>query len=210
MLTTKGELLLRINSLKEPTTTVDLAEATSVSQQSVSRLLIDLAAEGLIIKKPLVHGLELRLTSKGLNVIASLAARLEHALGKGGRLTGKVETGIGEGKYYLSMEQYKEKLAVLLGASPYPGTLNVRVEETEKETFLARLPLFEVPGFEDGQRTYGPIHFYPVSVAGHDCGIVVPVRTSHGQGLVELVAPFNFRKTLGLSEGHEVAIEARR
>ncbi len=213
LLTIAGKLLLRAARVEnEATSTVSLAEQLSVSQQSVSRVIADLVSQGLVERRHLGQGMRLGLTAQGRSALVRVAQEFSEALDERSpvRITGTVETGLGEGKYYLSLSQYKERLRQLLGAEPFPGTLNLRTTEEQKLRFLARLPCFTIPGFETRTRSYGPIQFYPVTVEGQPCGIVQPLRTSHGPGLMELVAPFEFRVAFTLADGEELSVEARR
>ena len=49
---------------------------------------------------------------------------------KGFVLNGTVVSGIGEGKYYMSLGPYKEQFNTHLGFEPYPGTLNIRLSSS--------------------------------------------------------------------------------
>ena len=42
---------------------------------------------------------------------------------------GKVFSGIGKGRYYVGHEEYQKRFRERLGYSPYPGTLNVKIED---------------------------------------------------------------------------------
>ena len=205
------QLLLKAAETREETSTVLLAERIGVSQQSVSRVLVELEREGLVEKRPLTHGLRIGLTERGRLALQELQSRIGGALNTPATTTlrGVVESGVGEGKYYLSLAGYRRPLAVLLGGEPFPGTFNVRADEEEKAHFLARLPRRELPGWQTKERTYGPVAFYPVRVAGHDCGLLMPLRTTHGPGKVELVATVSLRGLLTARDGDVIIIEAR-
>lgn len=205
------KLLLKTAQQDTETSTVNLADEIGVSQQSVSRVLAELEHEQLIIKKPLSHGLNITLTAKGRLALSSLQERIAAALEQptNNTLRGIVQSGLGEGKYYLSLDGYKRPLTKLLGGELYPGTLNVQVDETAKITFLANIPSIEIPKWNTKERTYGPVTYYPVRIVGYDCGLIMPMRTTHGPGKIELVATTNLRARFKLRDGDELIIERR-
>jgi riboflavin kinase, archaea type len=209
--TTALTLLLKIAQQQtKETSTVLLAEEIGVSQQSVSRILAELATADLIRKRLLAKGLELTLTGKGRLALLALHSRLGTALGGNTQgLRGTVEKGLGEGKYYLSMSEYKHPFAQFLGREPYPGTLNLKVDADERTRFLAALTPTEIPGFVTKERTYGGVHIYPVRVGGRECGLIIPARTTHTLNKVEIVDSTHLRSTLHLKEGDVIIIERR-
>ena len=48
-------------------------------------------------------------------------------------LTGRVKSGLGEGRYYMSQKGYRAQFAKRLGIDPYPGTLNLRLSRAERK-----------------------------------------------------------------------------
>ena len=42
-------------------------------------------------------------------------------------LNGTVQSGLGEGAYYMSLRPYTDQFLEILGFSPFPGTLNVQL-----------------------------------------------------------------------------------
>lgn len=194
----------------EKSNTTALASKVGISQQSVSRIISELASDGLVEKRNGPAGLCVCITRDGWRKLSELHDAVGQALDdKGPVLKGTVETGIGEGRYYISRPEYAARLTELLGKEPYAGTLNVHVGLIEKERFLISIPLTEVPGFSSHGRTYGAVQFYPVTVQGRDCGLIIPTRRGHGPEKVELVAPFNMRQALQLHDGDEIVIERR-
>ncbi len=207
--TTALKILLAVAAQDKETSTVQLAEETGISQQSVSRVLAELDKEGLVKKRQLSSGLHLELTGKGrlglLNLLGKLNTAVKAAPAK--RLTGTLERGLGEGKYYLSHTGYKRPLARLLGKEPFPGTLNLHVKPDERALFLAGMPYTEIDGFTTAQRTYGAVRFYKITMGDRDCGLLLPERTTYGPDKVEIVDTVDLRKTMQLTDGDEVTIE---
>lgn len=209
--TTALSLMLKVAKLREETSTVSLAENIGISQQSVSRVLSELAKQGFVRKQLLVHGLKLELTGKGRLELLNLQGRLNEALGNGGvtALHGIYTKGMGEGKYYVSLPEYQKPLRKFLGKDPFPGTLNLYVNPEERTLFLAGIEHTEIPGFSTHQRTYGAVRFYPIVIGGHEAGLLLPTRTSYGPDKVEIVATLELRRALSLQEGSEAVIEQK-
>lgn len=203
-------LLLAAAEDLEDTSTVEIAEKAGVSQQSVSRVLTELAEEGLVRKEPLSRGLHISITPKGRMQLINLRARIEQALEEDLQsLTGTVQKGLGEGRYYLSVDGYKESLKELLGDEPYPGTLNVKVDPTQRERFLGSIKETVIKGFETGERSYGPVKFYPCRVGSRECGILIPIRTNHGPDLIEIVDTEHLRSYLHLHDNMQITVQKR-
>ncbi len=192
--------------------TADVAAALECSQQSVSRRLGELESSGLISRSPSHDGTTVRISRGGLSQLesfmSSLAARGSDV--PKSSIAGKVQVGLGEGKYYMSQEGYTRQFAKKLGAELYPGTLNVLCNYVEKAKFAASLcdPIV-LEGFTTHERTFGRVLLYSVRVNGlNDCFILVPERSVQESAVLEIAAPFNLREKLGLKTGDNVAIEA--
>lgn len=76
------------------------------------------------------------------------------------RITGRIIHGTGEGKRFISMPEYLDQFARILGCEPHAGTLNVRVieglEQLEHEKMM-RLPQekgIAINGFEKEGKHY--------------------------------------------------------
>lgn len=82
-----------------------------------------------------------------------------------------------------------------LGYQPYPGTLNVRVGQNARWALIDTDPL-ELHGWQ----------FWPVDVSGV-AGHIVRTREPAG---VQIVAPVMLRIVLGVSDGDEVIVAARK
>jgi len=123
---------------------------------------------------------------------------------------GRVFTGLGEGGYYVSLKGYAEPFRSSLGFVPFAGTLNLRLtspQMVERRKALDALPAVEVPGFSDGQRTYGPVRCFRAKVEENLGGAVLAIeRTHYDSSVLEVIAPSNLRKALALKDGDEVSV----
>ncbi len=116
---------------------------------------------------------------------------------------GKVAAGLGEGQYYISREGYRTQFLQRLGFVPFPGTLNIKLDEP----FVPRaVRAIRIVGFQDEGRTFGDCSCYKIRVNGFEAAIVRPERSSYPANLVEVIAPVNLREALGLANGDEVEV----
>jgi len=123
-------------------------------------------------------------------------------------IRGKVVTGKGEGKKYLSKKAYIKQFEKSLSFTPFSGTLNLLVEGKEKEKLqiLRNKKGIKVSGFEERGEKFGDVKCFICLVNGEIRGAVVLPEKSHYKNIVEIVSDKNLRKTLSLSDGDEVYI----
>ncbi|MBO3753504.1 MAG: CTP-dependent riboflavin kinase [Candidatus Brockarchaeota archaeon] len=196
---------------KMPVSTRRLSKATGVSRQSVSRYLKQLEEEGLVETVMTPRGRVIKLSSRGLSQIkrhAGTILSLINRVDKTYVFTGKVFTGLGEGAYYVSRKPYLEQFYSKLGFYPYPGTLNLRIEQYMDQLLLiekmAKPPIF-IQGFTNHERTFGDGYCYPVIVCNsYEGAIVKALRTVYDSSVVEIISPHNLRKELKLKDGDTV------
>lgn len=188
-----------------------LAGHLGTSRQTAARRLADLESNGLIARRQSPRGQEVRLTRKGVAVLRSIHRELEMIFATHPRaleLRGKVVPGPGEGKYYMGQEGYKRQFKRRLGFIPYPGTLDVELDDVSRvvKEELQILPGIKVNGFKTSERTFGSAKCFEAKLRGKRVVVVLPSRT-HRPDVVELVAPINLREKLKLSNDSAVKIE---
>jgi len=188
-------------------TTGGLAKKLGVTQQTVSNELRRLENKGLIVRNPSYSGINIILTDEGNNYLYGYLKRLSDVFDKAIKLTGKVFTGLDEGKFYTELPGYKKQFIEKLGIQPFPGTLNLRVVPSERKRFLHGIKPVIVDGFTTPKRTFGDISCYPVKVSGLKAAITVPKRTIHKEDTVELICSDNLREKLKVNDSDEVTIE---
>jgi riboflavin kinase len=196
-------------------TTTQIAKAMGrISQQTASRWLSQLESEGEIERS----GRKTALTQKGRATLFERLGEIEAALEEGKRpgareetMSGAVETGLGEGKYYVALAEYSRQLKRALGFKPYPGTLNLRLsapEDIAKSSALRQKAGIPVTGFERGGRSMGTAKCFPCYINGEVEGaVIVPARTHYGPDVVEVLAPVWLRERLRLRDGSKVTLE---
>ncbi len=184
-------------------TTVELAQALNVSQQTASRWLQEAVESGEIERSS--NGV--KLSSKSKQKLKEINAELNElfTISKTIKLKGSVMAGLGEGAYYLSRPGYVSQIKSKIGFEPFAGTLDIRLESSQdvsKKLDMLKHPGIRLESFKEDNRFFGGASCYPCLINGKiKAAILQPDRTHHGQDVVELIAPANLRKTLKLENG---------
>lgn len=183
-----------------------------ISAQTASRRLKSLEGQGLIRRTLIADGQQVTVSESGESALRQEYCDYYRLFGgkeKDFQLTGTVESGLGEGAYYMSLRQYSQQFERILGFTPYPGTLNLRLSPVavQRRKKLTIADWCVVEGFESEGRTFGQVRCLPCMIGGIPCGIVVPGRSHYPDALVEVIAPVGLRRDLNLQDGDEVIIE---
>ena len=129
-------------------------------------------------------------------------------------LTGSVTEGVGEAAGFVSLPGYVERFRERLGYEPFPGTLNVAVDDaSEADSYrLEALDGVRIDGWESDGRTYGGVTCYPARIETADgreydpAHVLVPDRTRHDATELETLAPDRLRDELELRDGDLVTV----
>jgi riboflavin kinase len=192
-----------------------LAGKLGMSQQTASRYLIELDNMGWIKRTITPEGCLIHITDLGVKELKKLYSNLrflmEAAYPPSITLEGTVFTGLGEGAYYISLEQYHRQFMEKLGFDPYAGTLNLKLTtdyDIKTRSELEAYPAVEIEGFKDENRTFGNVKCYPAIIENKVKGAIVSALRSHyDASIVEVIAPVPLRKHLKLKDGHKVKVE---
>ncbi len=192
-----------------------LATKLGISQQTASRHLIELERQGWIQRKITPQGSLIKLEDKGTNELQKLYSNLKFLIEKAYppsvTLEGTVFTGLGEGAYYTSKENYRRQFSEKLGFDPYPGTLNLKLTsdyDVKTRLELEAYPAIEVTGFKNEDRTFGLVKCYPAIIENKVKGALITAMRSHYDvSVLEIIAPVCLRKQLNLKDGNKVKIE---
>lgn len=187
-------------------TTKEIGSSLSMSQQNASVRLKKLCESGLLKKT----GCGIEVTHKGREELRSLYSKLNSLFGEGEfSFSGKIVRGRDEGRAFLSLPGYREGIKKTVGFEPYLGTLNVEIPDSqiEKRVSLRERRGLILEGFHYEGKTYGMVEFYRCKVNGLDGALIFPSRTHHGLKILEIISPYDLKKTLNLREGSEVKVE---
>jgi riboflavin kinase, archaea type len=120
------------------------------------------------------------------------------------KIKGKIVKGLGESGKFLAIDWVDKQLCEKFGFSPFPGTLNIRVDdagvqEMLKEKATERL-IHQSEGFCDAV-------LFKVTVSGtYECGVVIPLVPGYDGQLLEIVAPVHLKEALSIDDGDEVVL----
>jgi riboflavin kinase len=189
-----------------------IGEMLAISPQTASRRLKGLETQGFITRTIAADGQHVNLTGAGeeeLRKEYQEYSRIFAEHNKGYVLGGTVVSGIGEGKYYMSLGPYKQQFIEHLGFEPYPGTLNIRLSPSSLpiRKKIDALDWFRIKGFSTDGRTFGDARCLPCRIGTISCGIVVPGRTHYPDDLIEVIAPVALRRKLGVEDTDSVTVE---
>jgi riboflavin kinase len=192
-----------------------LAERLDASTQTASRRLQHLEAEEYIRREVVSDGQWVELTDAGAQRLQAEYATYRRIFEQeeAVELSGAVTSGMGEGRHYISLDGYMEQFRTKLGYGPFPGTLNVDLDEESIRTRpqLDALDPITIEGWESDDRTYGPAYCLPATLVvdgeRHErAHVISPERTHHGDDNLEVIAPDELRETLDLVDGTEVTV----
>ncbi|MHA2174550.1 MAG: DUF120 domain-containing protein [Candidatus Hodarchaeales archaeon] len=200
-------------------TTSELGNQIGISQQTTSRKLVEMENKNLIVRKYSQRGNSIRITPKGVANLEQIFKDLWMILTSSGReisekiiLRGKVITGMAEGAFYMGKQAYREQFSMMLGYTPFPGTLNLQIlDDQTLSNFerLSRLPAKFISGFKEDDRVYGKVFIWPATLLIRDksipSAIVRPDRTHHSNQ-IELIAEKNIKNTYGVQDGDELEV----
>jgi riboflavin kinase, archaea type len=119
-------------------------------------------------------------------------------------LTGKVFSGKGNGRKFLSLKWVKEQIKQKLGFNPYLGTLNILLsEESTKRRKILEKPQSMMICPAQGY-CLGILH--GARIEEFECAVIIPDVTGYPENYLELIAAENMRQKLQLKDGDDIRI----
>jgi len=124
-------------------------------------------------------------------------------------LFGRVVTGTGQGAHFTQLPWVRKAFVSLLGIDSFPGTLNLKIEDTDVLRQWQDLKasaggvVLPPPDSESCQA-----RCYPVLVEGRlRAAIVCPEIPDYPEDLLELIAAVSIRETLSLKDGDRLSLQ---
>jgi len=187
-------------------------ESLSMSPQTASRRLKSLEGQRFIDRSLRPDGQYVTVTSAGEEALRKEYADYSRIFGEGAgpySLTGSVISGLGEGRYYMSLPAYQEQFRKILGKAPFPGTLNLRLSSASRDVKrkVDSLTWTKIQGFVQDGRTFGEARTLACRIGDIPCAIVVPGRSHYPDDVIEVISPVELRSVLDLSDGDLVTVE---
>ncbi|HEC82321.1 MAG TPA: CTP-dependent riboflavin kinase [Thermoplasmatales archaeon] len=120
------------------------------------------------------------------------------------KMKGTISDGEGKGKKFISIYEYKKQFIEKLNIRPYPGTLNVRVDEKVIND-LKRINGIILNGFSKNGVEYGEVLCFPAKVKNEKCFLLFPEKSKY-KNILEIIAEENLRRKYGMENGEELKI----
>lgn len=189
----------------------ELGDKIGQSSQTASRRLKELEENGLIERSITKDGQFVTITEKGMGLLYAEYSDYRKIFENANtiKLRGTVFSGLGEGRYYVSLEGYRKQFMEKLGIDPFPGTLNLRIikEDMMVKKRLDREEGIKIEGFSSENRTFGPVKAFKCKVNGISAYIVLPQRTHYPGEVLEVISDKKLREVLNLKDGDIVELE---
>lgn len=117
---------------------------------------------------------------------------------------GRVFTGKGEGKKFVTLPWVEHQIREKLGFTPYAGTLNIRLH---RDSLALKKKLGKAPRMEIiPEKDYCKAIMIKAKITGLDCAIIIPLVPKYPPDEIEVIAPYNLRQRLHLADGSEAAV----
>ena len=191
-------------------TSSELALLTGMSQQNASRLILEMENKGIIDRTISGRHQNISITESGLDILYGEFAELSQILGTGKNTSvwGTVQSGLGEGRYYVAKKPYLIQFNEKLNMIPYPGTLNVKVENNDEKALrhIRAMKGILIEGFSSDDRTYGAVKAFKCAIDGVKCALIFPYRSIY-RDIMEIISHVYLREKLNLKDGDSLEIK---
>lgn len=188
----------------------ELGDALEMSQQSASKRILELLDEKYIVRDLGARRQRIKLTTKGIEDLKKEYNEYRRIFEITDHVTihGTIQSGMGEGGYYICQDQYMKQFKEKLGFLPFEGTLNIQVDSKDigKLDVIRSIAGVSINGFSNNGRSFGDVVAYKAKIRNIDCAIVVPER-SHYADIIEIICQYHLRRTLSLEDGDHVDVK---
>ena len=195
-------------------TTSSLGKSIQKSQQAASKHILELENGGFIDRIMTGRHLSVKITQKGYSELVKLHSVLGYSLDSSPsylELNGSVISGLGEGAYYMSLNGYTKQFKIKIGYVPFPGTLNIKLNQLQATQIIQQLDELDstvIEPFSDGKRTYGWVKCFHATLNNSIKSEVIRLeRTHHDSSVIELISKTSLRKTARLKTGSKVRVK---
>jgi riboflavin kinase len=123
-------------------------------------------------------------------------------------VSGRVFSGMGKGRYYVGNPEYQRKFEKILGYRPYPGTLNVKLEDVGMIAKIKRLRAMggvKVDSFVKDGESFSALNCFDGTMDGEKVTLLFIDVTYYNESVAELISPAFLREKFGLRDGDEVS-----
>jgi len=126
------------------------------------------------------------------------------------KIRGLLTSGASKGQHFTQIDWARRQFIEKLGIDPFPGTINVIVDEPESMSVWGRIK--NTPGVSIDNPNSGPhdcnARCYQVSIEGQvDAAIVLPEVADYSTNRIEIIAETGVREALGLNDDDSLILE---
>ena len=111
----------------------------------------------------------------------------------------------------MSLNGYTKQFKVKIGYIPFPGTLNIKLNQLQATQIIQQLDDLDsiiIDPFSDGKRTYGWVKCFHAKLNNTiNCELIRLERTHHDNSVIESISKINLRKTVDLKTSSKVRIK---
>ncbi len=189
-----------------------LGDSLQLSPQTASRRLKSLEDQRMISRTVRPDGQHVVISRRGGEMLQrelSDYQRIFEQIPSHTALQGSVISGLGEGRYYMSLPHYRKQFSEALGYVPFPGTLNLQLDPVSIETRkkLDSYSWIPIDGFTAENRTFGAARCLTCRIQDIPCAIVVPGRSHYPEDIIEVISAVELRTALDVQERDTVTVE---
>ena len=124
------------------------------------------------------------------------------------RFYGTVVSGLGKGAAFTELDWAKKQFIEKLGIDPYPGTLNLHLNDEKIRSEWQRLQETDSYTIYASDDDSCDARCYPIFISEQYAGaIVVPLIENYPEDQLEIIAPISLRDNLSIEDGDLVKLE---
>jgi len=123
-------------------------------------------------------------------------------------ISGRLFSGMGKGRYYVGHPEYQRKFRESLGYSPYPGTLNVKLEDRDvigSVNHLRTMEGIKIGSFTMNGESFSSLTCFNGTMRSEKVTLLLIDVTYYNETVAELISPAYLRGKFGLKDGGIVA-----
>ena len=133
----------------------------------------------------------------------------------GNRITGTIRPGLGEGSAFMSLNWVRQVLRERLGFTPYPATLNLRLDSAEEvsrwQEIRDQRGGVEIPPPDPSFCAARCWHARVKATGGEgkqlSGAVLLPLVEDYPADKIEFIAPTRVREALGARDGDSLTLE---
>jgi len=119
-------------------------------------------------------------------------------------VSGRLFSGMGKGRYYVGHPEYQRRFRDSLGYAPYPGTLNVKLEDRdviESVNHLRTMDGIKIGSFTVNGESFSSLTYFNGTMRGEKVTLLLIDVTYYNETVAELISPAYLRGKFGLKDG---------